>query len=168
MRNNEVIFYIKRVAVIPIILLFAIIQVTLLDAVNLFGIKPDILLGLVLFFGFRWGGIAGFVIGLFSGFTKDIFSGTPFGIDTFSFALTGIVAGVLGRIFYAETTLAQLFLSFWTAFLNHIIYFVVYNTFSHPLSLSDAMRFVILPSSAYTALSSVIIFFILRKSFREG
>ena len=152
------------IAVLPIVLIFALIQTVVLDTLSLFGIKPDILLIVVILFGFRLGWMSGCIVGLISGFVKDIFSGTLLGVDSFSFALTGIVAGWLGRRFYAETPITQVLLSFWVALLNHFLYLVV----SHPLPSGDAIKFIILPSSAYTALFSVPVFFILRKILLWG
>mgnify|MGYP001596777321 CR=1 FL=1 len=151
-------------AVLPIVLIFALIQTAALDTISIFGVKPDILLIVVILFGFRLGWMSGCITGLISGFLKDIFSGTLLGADSFSFALTGIVAGWLGRRFYAETPIAQVILSFWVALFNHFLYLVV----SHPLPLGDAIKFIILPSSAYTALFSVPVFFILRKILLWG
>jgi rod shape-determining protein MreD len=70
-----------------IIFIFALVQVTFLDYLKVFGVKPDLFLISVVIAAIYFTPTEALLISLFSGVLKDVFSINTFGINTFIFAI---------------------------------------------------------------------------------
>lgn len=79
-----------------ILLLFPF-QATLLYSLNPFGIQPDFCLVIACLIGFRTGPVHGLIVGGCLGFIQDVFSAGMFGLNTFTKAGAGFLAGVFAR-----------------------------------------------------------------------
>jgi len=72
-------------------------QATLLYSVNPFGIQPDLCLVITCLVGFRMGRVPGMIVGFCLGFIQDAFSAGMFGLNTFTKAGVGFLAGAFAR-----------------------------------------------------------------------
>jgi rod shape-determining protein MreD len=80
-----------------LILLFSLLQVTVLHYLPFFGAKPDLFLICVLAASLYFEYEFALAIGLFCGILKDIFSIGPFGINTFLLPITSFLVMRLSR-----------------------------------------------------------------------
>jgi len=69
------------------------IQMTVLDYLRVFGIKPDLVLLIVIFNSFRQGSRNGALWGFAAGFLVDISAGCHFGLNALALAAAGYLAG---------------------------------------------------------------------------
>ena len=87
-----------KISVNAIFILFLFsFQVTLLHSLNPFGIQPDLCLVIACLVGFRTGQVRGVLVGFCLGFFQDVFSAGPFGLNTFTKAGVGFLAGVFAK-----------------------------------------------------------------------
>ncbi|HAU32355.1 MAG: Rod shape-determining protein MreD [Desulfotomaculum sp. 46_296] len=69
------------------------LQATVLDYLRVAGVKPDIVLIVIIFNSFRQGSKNGALWGFAAGLLVDIFSGGYFGLNALSLAAAGYLAG---------------------------------------------------------------------------
>ena len=87
-----------KISVYAIFILFLIsFQATLLHSLNPFGIQPDLCLVIACLVGFRTGQIPGAIVGFCLGFIQDVFFAGMFGLNMFTKAGAGFLAGVFAR-----------------------------------------------------------------------
>ena len=72
-------------------------QATLLYSLSPLGIQPDLCLVIACLVGFRTGQVPGVLVGFGLGFIQDLFSAGPFGLNTFTKAGVGFLAGVFAK-----------------------------------------------------------------------
>ena len=72
-------------------------QATLFYSLSPFGIQPDLCLVIACLVGFRTGQVPGVIVGFCLGFIQDLFSAGPFGLNTFTKAGAGFLAGVFAK-----------------------------------------------------------------------
>ncbi|MCM8760592.1 MAG: rod shape-determining protein MreD [Candidatus Omnitrophica bacterium] len=153
-------YKIGRAKIYFVLLAAVFIHLTILDHARIAGVKPDIVLICVAFFGLFLGPAAGSEAGLFAGLLEDIFSLNYFGINTFVLALAGFFAGSLSTKFSRESKRSRFALVLLLGICAMSLYFVLVSAFSKSLSLTFAEYFAhsILPVSLYTSFVSVPIF----------
>ncbi len=69
-------------------------QATVFYSLSPFGIQPDLCLVIACLVGFRTGQVPGVIVGFCLGLIQDLFSAGPFGLNTFTKAGVGLLAGV--------------------------------------------------------------------------
>ena len=148
---------VKRVHIYSILILALAIHLTILNHINIFGAKPDLVLALVIFFGLFLGGRMGLESGLVAGFLEDILTLDIFWANTFILGITGLLAGALNTKFFKESKITQTLLVFGFTTFSMAIHFLVTSFFlkSPNLNLSDYFVNSIIATSIYTALISV-------------
>lgn len=82
-----------------------VIQATLLPLVAVGGVKPDLLLLVVVSAGLLLGREHGVGMGFFAGLLQDLASGNIFGVSVLSKTATGFVAGSMERKVFKENVL---------------------------------------------------------------
>jgi rod shape-determining protein MreD len=127
------------------------------------GIKPDLLLILVLFVGLYRGPVSGAWCGFLSGMLLDFFSPTPLGINTLSKTILGFLIGQLAPFLYFEFPLIQGLLLFIATFLEGILLFVLLSSFQFIPPFFYSLCYVIFPASCYTAFCAPLLFYFFRK-----
>jgi rod shape-determining protein MreD len=81
-------------AKIPLVLLlFLVIELTVLDRLRVFGAGPDIMLLLAIMAGIVGGPRAGVLFGFAAGIALDLFLETPMGLSALVFCLVGYAVG---------------------------------------------------------------------------
>lgn len=98
----------KVVLWIVIVALIYVIQCSLIPIATINGIKPDLLLIVVLSTGLLTGKEKGVAVGFFAGMLADLASGGIFGCNTLSKMAIGYGAGMLERKVFKENILLPL------------------------------------------------------------
>jgi len=150
-------YRISAVWIILAFLVFAILDLTALNYIKIFDVKPDIFLIGVIFFALYGGLGAGVLGGFASGLIRDIFTGGPFGVNIVFFTLAGIFLGYNFSKFYRNSPVAQMILSFLVSF-SYVFFYDIFLT-KTGIWKSAGILF-----SLYTAIAAPLLFFMLSKT----
>ena len=141
----------KNFIFIAAIIIFALLQTTILNCVNIFNVKPDLLLSSViiasLFFKPQWA----ISLSIFAGILKDIFSVNVFGLNSILFFLWSFLIIKLSRKISFDSNYVRLVLVFIIAILNNIITRLIFLFLGNFISLGLFLRITFI-ESLYTAL----------------
>lgn len=146
-----------------IILLSIILQTTLFNYLAIGGVKPDLLLIIVIYLGLNKGALTGEISGFISGFLEDIFSGSLIGMN----ALVKTVIGNLislgkGKLAF-ENAVTQVLITFLTTVISVILLMVVKLIFvNQGISYSGIIRDGLI-RSVYNSVLAVFVFRLLDK-----
>lgn len=151
---------VSRFSVYLVLFISLVLQVTAVDYIKIFGAKPDLMLLAVIFFGLLFGGSIGLEAGLVAGLAKDILSLDVFGANTFTMALTGFAVGGLSQKFFKESKIMQTAIVFVFVIVCMLIHYTVNSLVSNAGYIRAPEYFfgLILPTSLYTSVLSMLIF----------
>ena len=136
------------------------LQCTLAGYVAVGGVRPDLVILSVIFFGLFLGRSAGLEAGAVAGLMTDLFSLDYFGINMVVYGITGLLAGSLRSSFARESKRSQVLLVFVCTAFAMCVHFAVASAFSRSISLGflEYLKACVLPAGIYTALVSIPIF----------
>lgn len=84
-----------------------VVQTSLLRYVSIGGVRPDLVLIIVVYLGLVRGPDVGSLSGFFFGLFKDAFSGTFLGGNALSKTIIGFLCGLLGKRLYTQSYLSH-------------------------------------------------------------
>lgn len=153
----------KRIVPLILLLLLTFLQATSLNRLSILGIKPDLLLILVIFLGLHKGPIPGAGYGFLAGILLDVFSPVPLGTNVLSKTVLGFLAGAAAPLLYLEAPFIQGLLLFLVMFLEGMIFFILLSSFHLAPPFSYSFLYIILPASLYTSLLAPLLFSLLKR-----
>jgi rod shape-determining protein MreD len=145
--------------------LFLILQTTLLSYLPIQMIRPDVPLIFTLYLTFLFPPISGGILAMALGYLMDLFSGSTFGVYTFSRPLLFFAAYFSKERFYLEGFSSQFLFVSAFGILEGVLIFILVNAFQ-PVSLGNLYRVLfvfLLPQSIFTGLITPILFFLFQK-----
>ncbi len=153
-------YKISRFQIYFILALGLLLHLTVLDQIKILGVKPDLMLIPVIFFGFFLGRNAGLEFGFAAGFSKDLFALDIFGINALIFAITGFLAGLLGTQFSRESRRTQCLLVVFLTALSIMLHFAIVSILSKRIYLDIGEYLIgsVIPACVYTGLVSIPVF----------
>ncbi|MGE5197685.1 MAG: rod shape-determining protein MreD [Deltaproteobacteria bacterium] len=151
----------NRWAFALIIVIFTLIQVTVLDYFRIFGTKPDLILIAVvitsLFCDLKWA----ISLSIAAGILKDSFTTVTFPLNSLLLPLWSFLAIKLSRRFSLDVNFVRAILIFIIAVFNAVAVRMIYLYTGTLVSLGIFLRIALL-GSFYTALASLLIFKVLK------
>ncbi len=150
--------------IIGLIIIFAVVlQTTLVNYLAVLRVKPDLLLMIVLYIGFKSGPLRGELSGFLSGLLEDIFSGNLIGINALSKTILGNLAG-LGRDKLAfENLITQIVVTFLATSIYAFLLFLLKTFFlNRGISFVATIKYGVI-ASFYNAILAVFVFRLLDK-----
>ena len=150
---------IARYAVtVLVVFLFTVIQTTLLHAVEIFGIIPNLLLSTVICYSLVKGEPKAIIFGLICGMLLDFFGGRTVGMNTLLCLYTSLICVLLhSGLFNNNTFVAMLFVFVLTIPYELIVYF--FNLFIwRQQGFLFALFLRVLPQAVYNALVTIFIY----------
>lgn len=151
----------KVSTLLVITLILGICQLTLLDILRIFGIKPDLLLVTVVIAGLFLKTRLAVIFGVFVGIFKDIFSLTSFGLNVLLFSLWGFLVAKISRKLSIEDNLPAAILVLIIALLQNIASGLAFIYSGGFVPCGIFLRIVLL-GSLYTALTLPVIIKLLK------
>jgi rod shape-determining protein MreD len=150
--------------VVPVLVVVALLQATIMPHLAVWGVFPDLVVLVVASWGLLRGPAEGSLWGFISGVAVDLFSGAPFGAATLSLIMVGLVSG-LGKtsVLRAHVTLPLLTVFLATIIYNLVFLLVLVVSGQNVVWLDSALR-VILPSALLNAVLTPPIFGTMRWS----
>lgn len=139
-----------------IIVISALLQATVLNCVNIFNVKPDLLLICMVISSISFAPRSAISLSIFSGLLKDIFSASTFGMYTFLFLLWSFLIIKLSRKITFDSHYIQLAIIFIIAVFNNIIIRLIFLFLGNFISWGIFLRITLI-ESLYTLLTALLI-----------
>jgi len=150
--------HMRKLGFLLIIVVLGISQVTILDYLKVFWIKPDLLLIAVVLVSILSELKLAIFIAILCGIFKDIFAVQAFGINTLSFPLWSLITLKLSREIPLDDNYIYVALIFFAVVFNDLIRLIfIFFSNSSVLPLNVFLRITFL-ESLYTASVSPLIF----------
>ncbi len=145
-----------------------ILQSTLFSHLTVAGVKPDLVLILVIFYALLHGPKEGVFIGLVGGLLQDLMFGQNIGMNALAKLITGYAFGVLERKIYKENLLIPIFALFLGTFLNETVLYFIRLAKGAPINYFTYVRSVIFSTAIYNSCLAPFIYERLFKSSQKG
>jgi rod shape-determining protein MreD len=158
----------KRHAILFLLgILFLTLQTTLLSYLPIQRIRPDIILVLILYWGFTLPPVSGGIHALFLGYLMDLFSGNSFGLYTFTRPLLFYLAQLFkGRLYLESLPSQSLFVFVFALFEGLLILTLLAALNPAPLGNLYPLFFTFfLPQSLLTGIITPVLFLLLQRIF---
>ena len=145
----------------------AILQPTLISAISIFGVAPDLFLVFVVAAAMLRGKRAGAICGVSSGLVFDLLIGRMIGVNAILFMYAGLFAGLVCEKFISGTgSVAGAVIVFAISLLCGIIYYIAYNMVWGDIGFWTALIRIVIPESIYSAILCFVVFRPIEKSFK--
>ncbi|MDK2800737.1 MAG: rod shape-determining protein MreD [Clostridiales bacterium] len=148
-----------RAFIIGVILVITyVLQSTVLQYIELWNIKPNLIVMLVIYFALLRGNVEGGIVGLFGGMLLDILSGKVFGLYALIGMYIGVLAGNFNKRFFKENYLVALLFTFiFTIIYEFIFYFFNYFIWGET-RIIYVFKNIIIPEVLYNCFLAVPIY----------
>jgi len=137
-------------------LLALVLQLTLVDHLSIFGVRPDITVLIVVLLGLRRGPSAGTLIGFFLGLFQDLLAPSTLGMNMLAKSVLGYLSGRLGQNL-ALSGLAFYAPLFAVAVLVHDLLYLMVYTKLDPYRILRIFLVESLPTALFTAIVGVFL-----------
>lgn len=141
-----------------VLLVSFILQTTLVPQLRVMGTQPDLVLIVVVSYGFIKGPAVGSAAGFIGGLLQDLFAIRSVGLNALSKTIVGYLAGLMERTIFAKNILLPVLAIFFASLLSNTIY--VGTAFLLGEQMISRVTFfnIILPSAVYNSLVSLFIY----------
>ncbi|SHF02417.1 rod shape-determining protein MreD [Caldanaerobius fijiensis DSM 17918] len=121
-----------------------IVQSTLFRFIGIYGVKPDLMLILLISFALLDGGLEGAILGLFIGFLQDLFFSPAIGMTMIPYFIIGLFAGYYNnKVFKEKTFTAFIFTFLYSLFFNLIMLFEIF-IINHSVDLKTSIIHILI------------------------
>lgn len=149
---------------IGIIVAALLIQLTLINLFTIQGLKPDLILLVVIVFSLLQGAEEGSISGFASGLLQDIFSSGLLGINALAKTIIGFICGILRAKVFAEHILFIIpVITFVASIGQCMLIFLVLRAFGMEYDLAWSLKQVAFPEALYNCLLSPFIFLAVKR-----
>jgi len=150
-----------------IIVITLVIQLTLVNSVTVLGLKPDLIMVVVVVFSLMKGEKEGAISGFASGLLQDIFSTGLLGINALAKTVIGFICGILKEKIFHEHILFMIpVITFIASFIQSIIMSLLLRAFGIEYNLAWSLKQIALPEALYSSLLSPFVFLAINKLFQ--
>jgi len=150
-----------------IIVITLVIQLTLVNSVTILGLKPDLIMVVVVVFSLMKGEKEGAISGFASGLLQDIFSTGLLGINALAKTVIGFICGILKEKIFHEHILFMIpVITFIASFIQSIIMSLLLRAFGIEYNLAWSLKQIALPEALYSSLLSPFVFLAINKLFQ--
>ncbi|MCL6478523.1 MAG: rod shape-determining protein MreD [Peptococcaceae bacterium] len=141
------------------------LQVTLLNFFTIFGVKPDLVLIIVVFNAFLRGSGKGALVGFWGGLFVDLAAGSYIGVNALSLMAVGYLVGMTESKLYKDGSLIVFFLVWMSSFTAQILNYILLSLMGVHIVPGVALFKVIIPTATYTA---ALVPFLYRRFYRSN
>jgi len=145
-----------------------ILQSTLFSHLTVAGVKPDIVLVLIIFYGLLHGPLEGLLTGLIGGLLQDLMFGQNIGMNTLAKLTVGYIFGSLERKLYKENLLIPIGALFLGTFLNETILYFLRIATGASINYLKYFRDIIFSTAVYNSCLAPFIYGKFYKSSQKG
>ncbi|MEG6513092.1 rod shape-determining protein MreD [Desulforamulus ruminis] len=135
-----------------LVLLAMLLQATFFSFLQVAGVKPDLILLLVVFNGFLRGSREGAFLGFLGGLMLDIFSGSYIGLHALVKMSVGYLAGLAESRFYKESVVIATLITFVLGIFGQLATYLLLFYLDIQVPPFYAFFQVVVPTAIYSAL----------------
>lgn len=153
----------KVILYVLLIFIFVTTQVTFLNFIDIFGVRPNLVIILIVSISLLEGRIHGAVVGFFAGLCVDAVVGIALGYHALVGMLLGLALGNINKRFFKENIMVMIICTLISTFLFESAIILISRIFGYAMDFIQAIQEVVLPEAIINAvLGAVIFFFIVR------
>jgi rod shape-determining protein MreD len=141
------------------------LQVTLLNFIAIFGVKPDLVLMIIVFNAFLRGSGEGALVGFWGGLFVDLAAGSYIGLNALSYMAVGHLTGLTESKLYKDNSIIIIFLVWVSSFTAQTLNYILISFMEIHIAPGIALFRVIIPTAFYTA---VLVPFFYRKFYMSN
>jgi len=140
-----------------LLLLAWLLQSSFLELIAVAGVKPDLVMLIIVLYGFLLGPKEGAFLGYTGGLMEDLIFGQYIGLSALSNMVAGFLAGVAGEKLYRENILVASVVTFFVTLAGLLVNYLLLYFLDLHVSPSALVR-VVLPAALYTSILAPFIF----------
>lgn len=163
--------HINIYASILLLISVALIQSTVMPHLTLWGVKPDLMLLVVISWSLLRGAREGIVWGFIGGFCLDLFSGTPFGLSALALLIASFFSGFGEATVFRTHVILPLATVLLASLIYNFIFLLVLRTLGWSVVWLDSFIRLALPASLLNVLLTPLVYpamrWLHRKTSRE-
>ena len=145
----------------------ALLQMTWLDIIEIWGVRPDLLLLIVVYFAIADGEERAMFSGVLGGIFQDIAGNNSLGHHVLCHVVIGYAVGRMTSRLVTEHPAIKITL----VFISSIVYGFFYNTIDYvqnpEIHVFNNIAALVIPGAFYTALVTPIVFYSLTRTFHN-
>ncbi len=149
------------------IIIFLLLQTTLLRYVSIYGVMPNILIVFTIVTAIVRNSTEGSAVGFFTGLCIDMQFGNVLGFHALLLFYLGLAAGTVSRRVYRENLMIVVFFTFVYSVAYEAAVYLINNIINADIRLIFAFTNVILPEAIYNCAVSILLFPLVLKAGRK-
>ena len=149
-------------------LISLILQSTLFPHLTVAGVKPDLVLILVVFYTLLHGSREGALVGAIGGLLQDLLLGQNIGMNALAKIMVGYLFGLLEKKIYKENLLIPMAILFLATLMNETILYLLRQYVGSSVGYFTALKNVIISTAIYNSCLTPFIYGRFHKSTKEG
>jgi rod shape-determining protein MreD len=153
--------------VIPLLLLAAVAQTSLLPAMGFVAVRPDLVLQVVVVWAVMRGVREALPWAFAGGVLLDIMSGAPFGTSALALVLVAFCASVGQMSVFRSHLLLPLLAVFWSSVLYGIIFLFLLRTHQYPVPWLATLGEIVIPNAVLNTVCTPLTYALLHQLERR-
>lgn len=149
-------------ALVSLVLATAL-DTTIAPHLSLIGIRPDLVLLIVVATSIVRGGEEGIVWGILGGFLLDLYSGVPFGLSIVALAITAYLTKVGEDNLFSHVLVLPLAAAFVGTVVYDLILMAGLQAAGRPIDWGEGLLHVVVPSAFLNAILMPVVYVIVRQ-----
>lgn len=149
------------------ILLFLVLQSTVLQYARIYNVIPNLLIVYVIIAALIRGNVEGGIIGFFAGLALDMTFGKLLGFYALLGMYLGIAVGSVNRRLYRENLLVVVFFTFAASVIYETAVYFLNTVMSGDMNLIYPMTGRILPEALYNSVAAIFIYWLVMRMNRR-
>lgn len=155
---NKGVIHINIYASILLLISVALIQSTVVPHLTLWGVKPDLMLLVVISWSLLRGAREGIIWGFIGGFCLDLFSGTPLGLSALALLIVSFFSSLGEATVFRTHVILPLATVFFASLIYDFIFLLVLRTLGWPVVWLDSFIRLVLPASLLNVLLTPLVY----------
>jgi rod shape-determining protein MreD len=152
---------------IPLLVLVAIIQATIMPYLAIWGVFADLPVLFVVSWSLLQGAGEGVIWGFIAGLAIDLLSGAPFGAATLSLLGVGLFSGLGQATVFRSHVALPLVVMFLATVVYNLIFMLILQIAGQPVAWLESLFRIVLPSAALNTLLMPLFFGLARLLHRR-
>jgi rod shape-determining protein MreD len=142
----------RRALLLAVILGVALtLQATIFDFIRFLGVKPDLVLLVVIYYGFIHGSREGAYLGFLGGLLSDFLTGHYIGLNALSKMAAGYAVGIGKTSLYKESIVIATVVAFVGSIVGQTVYYLILLVIGIQVAPVSAIFQIVVPVAFYNA-----------------